>query len=37
MPSSGMSSRAALVRTNVSEERNASFIGVTGIGELGNK
>jgi hypothetical protein len=28
-------SRVALVRTDVSEELSASFIGVTGIGELG--
>jgi hypothetical protein len=35
MPSSGMLRRVALVRTDVSEERNASFIGVTRIAELG--
>jgi hypothetical protein len=29
--------RVALVRTNVSEERSASFIRVTKIGELGTK
>jgi hypothetical protein len=34
MPSSGMLRRLALVRTDVSEERSASFIRVTGIGEL---
>jgi hypothetical protein len=27
--------RMALVRTDVSEELSASFVGVTGIGELG--
>jgi hypothetical protein len=32
---SGMLSRVSLVRTNVSEELNASFIRVTRIGELG--
>jgi hypothetical protein len=32
---SGMSRRVALVRTDVSEELNASFIRVTRIGELG--
>jgi hypothetical protein len=31
---SGMSRRVALVRTDVSEERNASIIRVTRIGEL---
>jgi hypothetical protein len=35
MVSSGMLRRVALVRTNVSEELSASFIGVTRIGELG--
>jgi hypothetical protein len=35
MVSSGMLRRVALVRTDVSEELNASFIRVTGIGELG--
>jgi hypothetical protein len=35
MTSSGMLRRAALVRTNVSEEPNASFIRVTRICELG--
>jgi hypothetical protein len=35
MASSGMLRRVALVRTDESEERNASFIRVTGIGELG--
>jgi hypothetical protein len=33
--SSGMLRRVALVRTDVSEERRASFIRVTRIGELG--
>jgi hypothetical protein len=33
--SSGMLRRVALVRTDVSEESNASFIRVTRIGELG--
>jgi hypothetical protein len=32
---SGMLRRVALVRTDVSEERGASFIRVTRIGELG--
>jgi hypothetical protein len=32
--SSGMLRRVALVRTDVSEEPSASFIRVTGIGEL---
>jgi hypothetical protein len=32
---SGMVPRVALVRTDVSEERSASFIRVTRIGELG--
>jgi demethoxyubiquinone hydroxylase (CLK1/Coq7/Cat5 family) len=35
MPSSGMLRRVALVRTDVSEERIASIIRVTRIGELG--
>jgi hypothetical protein len=35
MASSGMLRRVALVRTDVSEEISASFIGVTRIGELG--
>jgi hypothetical protein len=35
MASSGMLRRVALVRTDVSEERNASFIRMTRIGELG--
>jgi hypothetical protein len=35
MASSGMLRRMALVRTDVSEERSASFIRVTKIGELG--
>jgi hypothetical protein len=35
MASSGMFRRVALVRTDVSEELSASFIRVTGIGELG--
>jgi hypothetical protein len=35
MVSSGMLRRVALVRTDVSEELRASFIRVTGIGELG--
>jgi hypothetical protein len=34
MLSSGMLRRLALVRTDVSEERSASFIRVTRIGEL---
>jgi hypothetical protein len=33
--SSGMLRRVALVRTDISEERSASFIRVTRIGELG--
>jgi hypothetical protein len=33
--SSGMLRRLSPVRTDVSEELSASFIGVTGIGELG--
>jgi hypothetical protein len=35
MASSGMLRRVALVRTDVSDELNASFIKVTRIGELG--
>jgi hypothetical protein len=35
MVSSGLLRRVALVRTDVSEERGASFIRVTTIGELG--
>jgi hypothetical protein len=35
MVSSGMLRRVALVRADVSEERSASFIRVTRIGELG--
>jgi hypothetical protein len=35
MPSFGMLRRVALVRTDVSEERIASIIRVTRIGELG--
>jgi hypothetical protein len=35
MVSSEMLRRVALVRTDVSEERSASFIRVTRIGELG--
>jgi hypothetical protein len=35
MAYSGMLRRVALVRTDVSEELSASFIRVTGIGELG--
>jgi hypothetical protein len=35
MVSSGMLRRVALVRTDVSEKRIASFIRVTRIGELG--
>jgi hypothetical protein len=34
-PSSGMLRREALVRTDVSEERSASIIRVTRIGDLG--
>jgi hypothetical protein len=34
MPSSGMVSRVALVRTDVSEELSASIIRMTRIGEL---
>jgi hypothetical protein len=35
MPSSGMLPHVALVRTDVSEESNASFIKVTRIGKVG--
>jgi hypothetical protein len=35
MASSGMLRRVALVRTDLSEKRTASFIKVTRIGELG--
>jgi hypothetical protein len=35
MPSSGMLRRVALLRTDVSEERSASIIRVTRVGELG--
>jgi hypothetical protein len=35
MPSSGMLRSVALVRTNILEERIASIIRVTKIGELG--
>jgi hypothetical protein len=35
MVSSGMLRRVALVRTDASEERSASFIRVTRVGELG--
>jgi hypothetical protein len=35
MPTSGMLRRVALVRTDISEERIASIIKVTRIGELG--
>jgi hypothetical protein len=35
MPSSGMLYRVVLVRTDVSDERSASIIRVTRIGELG--
>jgi hypothetical protein len=35
MVSSGMLRRVALLRTDVSKERSASFIRVTRIGELG--
>jgi hypothetical protein len=35
MVSSGVLRRVALVRTDVSEELSATFIRVTGIGELG--
>jgi demethoxyubiquinone hydroxylase (CLK1/Coq7/Cat5 family) len=37
MASSGMLRRVALVRTDVSQELNASIIRVTRIGELGTK
>jgi hypothetical protein len=35
MASSGMLRRLALVRINVSEERSASFLRVTKVGEIG--
>jgi hypothetical protein len=35
MVSSGMLRHVALARTDISEELSASFIRVTGIGELG--
>jgi hypothetical protein len=35
MPSSGMLRRVALVRSDVSEERSATIIRVTRLGELG--
>jgi hypothetical protein len=35
MASSGVLRRVTLIRTDVPEELNASFIRVTGIGELG--
>jgi hypothetical protein len=35
MPSSGMLGLVTLVRTDVSEQRKASIIGATRIGELG--
>jgi hypothetical protein len=35
MSSSGMLCRVALVKADVSEERSASIIRVTGIGQLG--
>jgi hypothetical protein len=35
MASSGMLRRVALVRTDISEELNTSFIRVTRIGDLG--
>jgi hypothetical protein len=35
MASSGMLRRVALVRTDISDERSASFIRVARIGELG--
>jgi hypothetical protein len=35
MPSSGTLRRVAFVRTDISEERSASIIRVTKIGELG--
>jgi hypothetical protein len=35
MPSPGMLRRVALVRTDVLEQRTASIIGVTRMGELG--
>jgi hypothetical protein len=37
MASPGMLSRVALVRTDISEELTASFIGVTRIGEQGQR
>jgi hypothetical protein len=37
IPSSGMWRRVALVRTDITEERNASIIRVTRIGEIGQR